>query len=321
MGGEMSFLGKPPWGKEHLRKYYFKDFRKTKQEINSLSGGIIYNEFKSLQLSLSIFLDSVDELIWSINKFKFLSLQPKFWYKKDRPFADKIEISIQRGILSSSMCAMSLVAHTRKYSKKHPVKGYETKIKEFFKNSERHNFIQSLRNCQSHFKFTKANWKISHTKEGRNVYFLLNKQNLLEYKKWSQPAKKFISKHADNINIEELFYNYSKEVKEFHRWLKVALLNTYGKEISEYLHYSQIINKFNLESIWELLIQQSITNNIDPYFYLDEYLTENEIEEVLSLPYRSKKQVDKIIELVDSFRICTDALRKKIYKICKVAKQ
>lgn len=316
-----SLLGKPPWEKDHLRKCYFRDFQRTRKELDLLPGGTIYNELKSLRLSLNIFLDAIDDLISSINKFKFESAHSEFWHKTNRPFADKLEISIQRGILSSAMCAMALVDHSRVFKKKYPnpINEYENKIKNCFDNNERHKFIQSLRWYVTHVKFTKANWKITHTKEGRNVYFLLDKNMLLGFGNWHSLAKSFISKHDEGINVEELFENYSNEVRKFHNWLRVSLLDTYGEKISEYLYYLRILNGFSSESNWNIIVHQFLPQkNIDPYLYLDRYLTEEEIEDVFSLPYRSKKQVDRIIELVDSYKVCTDTLREEIYKICKV---
>jgi hypothetical protein len=49
--------------------------------------------------------------------------------------------------------------------------------------------------------------------------------------------------------------------------------------------------------------------------YLDKYLSDNEIEEILSLPFRSKLQVDRIIELIDEYRCCDEELRNAAYRL------
>lgn len=316
---DKSLLGNPPWEEAHLRKCYFQNFQKTRYEIDHLSGGIIFNELKALRLSLNIFIDAVNDLISAINKFKFESSHPEFWHQTNRPFADKIEVSIQRGILSSAMCAMALVDHSRAFFKKYPVNEYEAQVKNYFHNNERHKFIHSLRRYITHIRFTKANWQITHSKEGRNGFFLLDREELLIFDDWNALAKSFILKHAEGIDVEELFDSYSNEVKKFHNWLRVSLLEKYGSSISEYLKYLRLINGFNSKSNWSILIHQIIPQkNIDPYIFLDQYLTDDEIEDVLSLPYRSKEQVDRIIELIDSYKICTDTMRGETYKACKI---
>ena len=212
-----SFLGLRPWDKVHLRKCYFKDFVRTREEIEALPGGLIFSELKTLQLSLKIFFSAVEDLLSSINKFKSQSVRPDFWHLINRPFADELEVSIQRGILSSTMCAMALVDHCREFYKEYKIDGYESEIQKYFSNNELHGFIHSLRRYITHIRFTKANWLIKHSREGRSVFFLLDKETLSRFSGWSSPAKTYISKYDEGINVEELFEKY---------WVK---LNIEGK--------------------------------------------------------------------------------------------
>jgi hypothetical protein len=78
-----------------------------------------------------MFLDAVDDLLSSINKFKSQAIKPRFWHMINRPFVDKLEISIHRGIFSSTMCAMALVDHSREFNKKYEIGGYEEEVKDF----------------------------------------------------------------------------------------------------------------------------------------------------------------------------------------------
>lgn len=313
-----TLLGPSPWDKEHLRNCYFQDLEKTKKEIDQLPGGILFNEIKSLRLSLNIFLDSVNDLIKSINNFKHQSASLGFWYKSNRFLADKLEISIQRGILSSAMCALALVDHSNIFSDKYQVEGYENKVSECFHNNEHHRFIHSLRRYITHVRFTKANWKICHSDQGRAVYFLLAKEDLMRFKDWNSIAKSFILRQEQGINVEDLFESYSIEVKKFHDWLRISLLGTYGDILTEYLNYIRTINGISSKCNWSILIKQVIPqHNADPYVYLDQYLSEEELEDVLSLPFRSKIQIDRIIELLDDYQICDESLREDIYKVCK----
>lgn len=319
---EKILLGKPPWSEEHLRECYFRDFQRTREEIDHLPGGVIFNESMLLRLSLNIFLDAVDDLTASINRFKFKSIHPEFWHKTNRLFADRTEISIQRGILSSTMCAMALVDHSREFNRRYPVDRYEDQVENYFHRNMRHKFIHSLRRYIAHVRFTEANWKITIDREGKKVNFLFDKEELLRFGDWDSLSKSFILKHEKGIDVEELFYDYSCEVRKFHSWLRVSLLEAYGSAIAEYLCYLRLTKRFGSASNWSLLIHQVIPQgDLDPYIYLDQYLTDDEIEEVLALPYRSKAQIDRIIELIDDYQVCTDSMRKEAYKICKSKEQ
>ncbi|MDO8843834.1 hypothetical protein [Methylicorpusculum sp.] len=318
----LEILDEHPWGSENLRIVYFRDFQNTHSVINELPGGIIYSELKSLRLSLKIFLDAVDDLISSINKFKYDSAHTDFWTIANKPFTDKIEVTIQRGIISSSMCAMALVDHSREFNKKYPVNGYEDQIRKNFQANEVHKFVHGLRRFLSHIKFTKANWNIFHSETNiRNVVFILSKDDLMQFNDWSSLAKSYIQSQEDGVDVESLFNEYSNQVKKFHNWLWAALFNGYGEKITQHLNYLKIIEGFSLESNWNLLLQQVLPQQkIDPYQHLDKYLTDEQLEDIYSFPFRSQQQVDRIIQLIDTHQICTGLMRSKVYDAFNINK-
>jgi len=314
-----SFLGERPWDKAHLRKCYFRDFVRTREEIEKLPGGQLFSELKTLQLSLKIFVSAVDDLLSSINKFKSQSVRPDFWHITNRPFAAELEVSVQRGILSSTLCAMALVDYCREFYKVYEIDGYNSEIERYFSNNELHGFIHSLRRYITHIRFTKANWLIKHSREGRSVFFLLDIEILSRFRDWNTLAKTFISKHDDGINVEELFEEYSKNVKKFHNWLFVAIFEKYAQDLEEFLHYMRQIKGFSSESNWNILINQVVKQKrLEPYLYLNQYLYADQLEDVFSRPYRSKEQIDRVIELIDSYQICTETLRQDVYEAFNV---
>ena len=275
----------------------------------------------SIKLSLNIFNDSISDLLSSISKFKAESASPDFWNRPQRPFVERLELSIQRGVFSSAMSAMALVDHSRKFSKKHTIPDYDNQISKFFINNEEHRFIHSLRTYITHVRVTEANWQISHSKEGRLVQFLLSKEDLLKYKKWKSLAKKFIRHSSDGIIVEAVFEKYAIKVKEFHCWLHDAIIQKYSKDISDYLKYKKILDQFDSYSHWSVLIQQGLfPKKLNPYLYLNRYLTPQEMKDVLTLPHRSKQQVDKIIQFVDEYNVCDMKLRRLIYQLFEVKK-
>jgi hypothetical protein len=47
---------------------------------------------------------------------------------------------------------------------------------------------------------------------------------------------------------EELFKHYSSTVIEFHNWLRSAVMDSYGTEISDYLQYQRLMKRFESQS-------------------------------------------------------------------------
>lgn len=305
----------PPWSKEQIEYSVFSSLTKTRETLNQLRGSVIFNEIESLRFSFDIFQDSIEDLISSINIFKSEKEKSNFWDRPHRQKVEKLERSINRGIFSSVATAMALVDHSREFNKKYPVKYYKEKINQTFNQSPQHKFIHSLRRYFLHVKITKANLEVETSKEGKSVFFLLSQSDLLKWTDWSALAKQYIHKHPEGINIEDLFDKYLKSVKNLHDWLRSQIWELYAKEITEFLSYSRAVDGVSAYCSWNLLIQQIfIPKGINPYMFLDRYLTANEIKEILALDYRSKEQVDRIIEIIDEYKVCDDKLRKNIYK-------
>jgi hypothetical protein len=71
-------------------------------------------------------------------------------------------------------------------------------------------------------------------------------------------------------------------------------------------------------SNWNFLLQAFIGNNVDPYEYLDLYLTEKDLAETKEFTHQSAEQVDFIISKVDQYNVCIGELRRQVYRLFKV---
>lgn len=305
-----------PWIKEQIIVSTFRNFTETLRAIDSLPGGIISSELESVHLSLNIFLDATYDLLSSINFFKGESERPDFWNRTRRSDFETLELRIQRGVFTATMAAMALVDHSRRFSGKYPVEFYREKVREYFLENPLHRFVQNFRNYMTHVRIAKSNWVVKHDKQGRSVFFFLTQENLSKWDGWDTPSKSYIAENPDGVNIEELFNDYSKKVKLFHDWFRSQVWQKHSEEFREFFDCKKTYNATHVRSTWNMLIQQAfLPKKIDPYIYLDRYLSNNEIAEVLSLPFRSNQQVDRIIEFIDEYRACDDELRKLVYEL------
>jgi hypothetical protein len=305
-----------PWTKEQIIVSTFQDITRTLRTIDSLPGGIIASELAAVHLSLNIFLDAIYDLLSSINSFKGESERPDFWNRTRRADFERLELRIQRGVFSATMAAMALVDHSRIFAGKYPVKLYDEEVKECFSEDPLHRFVQKFRNFMAHVRITKSNWVVKHDKQGRSVFFLLTQEDLNKWDEWDSPSKSYIASNPEGVNVEQLFDDYSKKVKLFHDWFRSQVWRIHSEELREFFYCKKTYNAVNVRSIWNLLIKQVfLQKKIDPYMYLDRYLSNNEIEEILSLPFRSKSQVDRIIEIVDEYGSCNEELRKAVYEL------
>ncbi|PTU69381.1 hypothetical protein DBB33_08010 [Chromobacterium haemolyticum] len=98
------------------------------------------------------------------------------------------------------------------------------------------------------------------------------------------------------------------------------MLFKYSAEIQQYLQYKRNYEGISKRYNWNMIISH-LPKDINPFQYIAKYLPKSSVERVLSLPHRSKEQVDTIISLIDMDEFCNDALRKKIYALFDVANE
>ena len=304
-----------PWSDQQIIESTFRDFKKTSSTINGLPGGEVHQELDDLQSSVKLYLNSVEEFRSSISVFKGNALRQGFWNRSNDPLREKLEASIQRGLFCSSMSALALVDHARRFSKKYPVKGYEERKESIFIDNLEHQFIKQFRQYATHFRLTRANWRLTQDSQGQRVNFLLCPEELKKWPKWSERAMKFINANLDGIDVEALFNSYSNAVSGFYEWLGAAILDKYHDKLQLYYATKRLYRSIHSKNGWRVLIEQiAKPKKLNPYNYLSRYLTKSQIEAVLALPYRSKLQVDKIIHFVDEYGACDDEVRQTVYK-------
>lgn len=311
-------LGPLPWEEKDLEKAYFHDFIKTRKSIKEHPGFLAHDALEKLHLSMDIFTDSILDLFHTIGLFRKESQSQEFWMRPKREHFDKLELHIRRGVFSTAMSAMLLVDISRNIVNNFEPFGYHKYKKETFEEKEEHKFIQDLRNFNCHYRMIEADWQISWADTGRQTQFLLKPEKLLIWKNWKALSKEFIKKHPEGIDVECLFGNYEKKVKEFNHWFYTEVEKMSEPALSEYRAYERILNSVDTKRFWSMMFSQVIPGKIDPYNYLDKYLTVSELNEISLLPKHSKQQVNRIIEILDEYRMCDDELREKIYSAFRV---
>lgn len=307
-------LGPLPWGEDVLRQAYCRNFIDARKAIQEHPGFFAHKELCAIKLSLEIFLDSVSDLFFSIDFFCTDARAMEFWTRPSRSRFEKLVLSIQRGVFSAATSAMSLVDHSRRVSKKTSIKGYKERIKELFWDNEEHRFVQDLRIYISHVKMVETHWQKDISAKGNFTSFLLRRDDLLEWGKWHSLAKSFINKHPEGVDIEVLFKNYQDCVIGFHHWFHTELARVSDPALSEYQHYERLLNRVDAKASWKIILNQIVRGRLDPFNYLYRYLTKEELDEVLSMPMRTKAQIDQIIKIVDEYEACDTELRNLIYE-------
>ena len=211
---------------------------------------------------------------------------------------------------------MTLVDQTRALSKKISVPGYDARVAETFSLNPQHRFIQELRVDVIHVTLHRPGWQLTYGAEKeRTSRFMLWPKQLNRAGDYNAQARQYLQEHSNGIDLGGLIADYTRQVQDFHVWLSSAVDVAIGPTIADYRRCASRIKAVSARSQWNLVLTQVlIAGKRDPYPYLDEYLTQCEYAEVMSMPLRSRQQVDRIIELVDEFGACDEELRNTVYK-------
>jgi hypothetical protein len=140
---------------------------------------------------------------------------------------------------------------------------------------------------------------------------------LLGWREWSPPVRAFIQDLDYGIDIEELFRSYARTVNDFHQWYRLAINELGQVELAEYRGYDRILKGVAWRSSYRLILHLARSTGVNPFDHLSEYLFPDELEVIVQIKDR-KAQVDRIIEILDIYDACDEALRTEAYQVFAV---
>lgn len=309
-------LGLPPWTDDALERAVFLDSGAVQRALASHPGREIHDRLESLASVLRLFQKTAEELLVTIGRFHTEAHENYLLHRSRRNDLQHIEEEIQENLYVFAAYAMTLVDQSRTLSEKVHVPGYCDRVTTGFSESPRHRFIQELRVDMIHVTLHEPSWQVTWGRDKeRTTSFLLQASQLTRLEAYHSLAKKYVDEHPNGIDVGRMVSEYTAEVCELHTWFREAVEAEAQPILLDFRRSQRTVRAVSSRCWWRLiLLQVVIQGKRDPYAYLDQYLTPEELREVLSLPHRSKAQVDRIVELVDGDGACNDELREIVYR-------
>lgn len=308
-------LGPLPWENSVLDKAALQTPVDAQELVKEHPGYQFVTRLESLEAVRKIFSDSVREFKELLVCFHTEAELGHLFRRNRRSDLEAYEQQFQKLLYIFASSAMTLVDQARALSTKINLPGYSDRVSLTFAKNSRHRFIQELRVDVIHVTLHRPGWQLTAgVGEEATSKFILWPQQLTRQSEYNAEAKRFVAEHPNGIDLGKLVSEYSLEVLEFQDWLKKTTETVVGAEISDYLRCVKRIKSLHSRQFWYLIFKQVIIpGKKDPYSYLGQYLSDDELREINSLPLRSKCQVDRIIELVDEYGACTGDLRQTVY--------
>lgn len=95
-------------------------------------------------------------------------------------------------------------------------------------------FMQDLRNYTLHRNLPISFMSLTYTKEnGISSGVHISREELTEWSGWSAPARAFLSRSEEEINVSTIVEDYSSKIEAFHSWLDSALEDYHSADLDE----------------------------------------------------------------------------------------
>ena len=180
-----------PWNHAVIETAIFKSFTDARTAIEDTEGGRLWRSIQELDDSVYVLETNISDLLDEISLFSDRSKNPAFWDQGDGSEADRHTREVKRKLSNCTAALMALVDHARNFTRVSPVSEYAEELKKHFSSPGLHDFLQCLRNYNTHWRIAQANWKISHNFEvkSRQARFLVTKTELLAWNGWNAMAR------------------------------------------------------------------------------------------------------------------------------------
>ncbi len=281
----------------------------------------------SYELSRSILNQAIDDLLKAIDDFsqEVLAQDMKLLTPRQADRLSAIERRLQKELFSVSNAAVSLVDHTRRVRGLLTLPEYDAQLKRCFGDDGLREFVKALRVLLHHLHVVEAGWNLMSYESESRATFALSKETLLRVvarRKKSIENRdlvlRFLTACPASIDLKPIFRAYRERVENFCAWFSNQIAMGSPAPLRDYDRVMDEKRKYDSRHWWNLLLVnwlENWTTPPNPYDYLDELLTAEQLAAVQALPYKSKEQVDCIIGYVDEYDAIDDRLRAMTHEL------
>lgn len=277
-----------PWSRKDIETAIFMKFSDAIAAIEETQGGRLWRALQDLEDTLWIFNTSTTDLLDEICLFGDRSKNSSFWHQANANEAEGHTRAVKKKLFHCTSALMALVDHSRNFHRKMPVTGYADRLRATFPSPGLHDFLQCFRNYNMHWRVAQANWilQTEAQSKARQARFRVTKCELQKWDGWSSSARQYIERTSDEIDVYDLFSEYRKHVQSFYAWHKGAVLDAYAEVLQPYFEYKRLYEGLQKKYTWNLIISH-VPKTINPFQYLDQYLSGHQLERLLAYEHRA----------------------------------
>jgi len=180
-------------------------------------------------------------------------------------------------------------------------------------------FISELRRSNNHFEIVKASPSYSITNRGKGdrevkSSISFDRKAILESRDWNTKAKQFV-KDRESLEVLSLVDDHFAVASDFKRLFihRTGIRNDRSfRDLQKIAHAREVIGR----RVWlNVVLQQALAANLNPYEYLESWFTEEELKNIYSFGDHTKEQLEYMIGLRDPFGFCDFHTRRDLYQL------
>jgi hypothetical protein len=307
-----------------------KDIFEIKKELENLPETKLFKNIISLKSTISIFEGNTNELIELLNKINLIPIDYFMNNRREGSLsleATKNIFEVKRLLHNFVSSVYTLVDNTRAFYQiyrrtwGHKFQDFEKEKQRWFENHGLSRFFYDLRKYFQHYKVPRIGFSFSYAHD-TNVQINLLKDDLLEFKEWSQTGKIFLLKQDSQIHIYPLIIEYTKYVNEFYNWFINKLNYVHTDEKKKIKQKKQEYSNAALEELplfLNMMLRLYREGQIkkpekifEMFFYEEDF--ENILEHYLDYEQRGEKFIKMIEKIYPSIHETFKIEIRRIFK-------
>ncbi|MBN4077965.1 hypothetical protein JYT29_01405 [Nitrospina gracilis] len=318
----ISFVQKSqiPWQDEMIRELCYMGDKHFYKALEYHPGWQLVVKWQSLQTLFKVQQGNFADLMFALDKFHEFSQDKEFFNRKNESINDSVCFAVNRHMFNFAMVSDAIADISKPGKKKtNPfclLKDYTNQFDKYYSSNPTYQFVRCLRNSLAHEQFFHAGYNIQIITPERLTDFALNSSSLLKSKFFKGSAKDFIKNSGEKVSLRVVFDEYFKMVTAFYNWLEAMVEG--NEAFNDYREILIERKRTGTRVTWGIFLQQLEPKQADLYDYLEDNFTKEELAIIEKLPHRSKEQADKIIDIYDKDKACTEEIRNRLYKLFKV---
>jgi hypothetical protein len=218
-----------------------RELLRLSQLLTQAPGRLVEHRLRRIRVSERTFERNAEELQRHIDRFVDTETAIDLVAREPREQLDEYVDETIRLLHNFLASVRSLVDHTRveineAYGAHVFSDQYQKRVESDFSRSPHSQFVHQLRHYALHVGNPPTQTVVSWSPGGSVPplsFVRLSRRALLEWDKWNEPARRFVSEMEGDIHLRDLVETYSRVVREFYEWMGSRLLEIHRDELDE----------------------------------------------------------------------------------------